>query len=79
MKSLHFFFQFKVIVKVMLGPTVSQSVCLGVESTLEFLRPDIILCLKVAVLSLWGALSDERSGLSPFSHFHQCLIPPVAL
>jgi hypothetical protein len=21
------------------------------------------LCLKVAVLSLWGALSDERAGL----------------
>jgi hypothetical protein len=26
------------------------------------------------VLSLWGALSDERSGLSPVSHFHQCLV-----
>jgi hypothetical protein len=36
--------------------------------------PDIIFCLKVAVLSLLGALSVERSGLSPVSHFHQCLV-----
>jgi hypothetical protein len=27
------------------------------------LRPDITSCLKVAVLFLWGALSDERTGL----------------
>jgi hypothetical protein len=30
--------------------------------------PDIIFCLAVAVLFLWGALSDERPGLSPVSH-----------
>jgi hypothetical protein len=30
-------------------------------------------CLKVAVLSLWGALSDERSGLSLVSHCQQYL------
>jgi hypothetical protein len=28
--------------------------------------PDITFCLKVAVLSMWGALSDERSGLLSF-------------
>jgi hypothetical protein len=27
-------------------------------------RPDVSSCLKVTVLSMWGALSDERSGLS---------------
>jgi hypothetical protein len=30
--------------------------------------PDVPSCLKVIVLSLWGALSDERSGLSFVSH-----------
>jgi hypothetical protein len=42
--------------------SVSQYVV--VSSSLWDLWPDIILCLKVAVLSLLGALSDERSGLS---------------
>jgi hypothetical protein len=32
------------------------------------------LYLLVAVMSLWGALSDERSGLSPVSHCHHCLV-----
>jgi hypothetical protein len=45
-----------------------------VSSSLWSLWPDIIFWLKVAVLSLWGALSDERSGLSPVSHCHQCLV-----
>jgi hypothetical protein len=47
--------------------TVSQSVCLGVEPILGLLTKYYFLsegfCLKVAVLSLWGALSDERMGL----------------
>jgi hypothetical protein len=34
----------------------------------------ILFCLKVPVLSLWGALSDERSGLSPVSHCQQYLV-----
>jgi hypothetical protein len=41
----------------------SQSVCLGVERTLWR-----CLGLKFVVLSLWGALSDERLGLSIVSH-----------
>jgi hypothetical protein len=45
-----------------------------VSSSLWNLWPDIILCLKVAVFFLWGALSDERSDLSPVSHCHQCLV-----
>jgi hypothetical protein len=59
-------------VKVMLRQMVSQYVLMS--SSLWNLWPDVIFCLNVAVLSLWGSLSDERSGLSPVSHFHQCLV-----
>jgi hypothetical protein len=57
----------KVKAKVMLWLTVSQSVSqyVLVSNSLWNLWADIIFCLKVAVLSLWGALSHERSGLSP--------------
>jgi hypothetical protein len=55
-------------VEVTLHLTVSQSVCRGVESTLGLVTRYYFLsegcCLKIAVLSLWGALSDDRSGLS---------------
>jgi hypothetical protein len=44
------------------------------SSSLWNLRPDIIFCLKVAVLSLWGTLSDDRLGLSPVSHCQQYLV-----
>jgi hypothetical protein len=54
--------------KVMLRLTVSQSVGLGVKFTLG-LMTRYYFCLKFAVLSLWGAPSDERSGLSPVSLF----------
>jgi hypothetical protein len=54
------------------GQSVSQYVL--VSSPLWNLWPDIIFCLKVAVLSLWGALSDERSGLFPVSHCQQYLV-----
>jgi hypothetical protein len=57
----------------MLRPAVGQSVCLGVKFTLN-LWADIIFCLKVTVLSLWAGLSDERLGLSPVGHCHQCLV-----
>jgi hypothetical protein len=50
----------------MLRQTVRQSVCRGVKFTLG--------PLKVAVLFLWDALSDERSGPSHVSHFQQCLV-----
>jgi hypothetical protein len=46
---------------------VSQSVCQGVDPTLGLLIRYYFLsegcCLKVVVLFLWGALSDERTGL----------------
>jgi hypothetical protein len=61
----------KVRIKVMLRQTVSQNVV--VSSSLWNPWLYITFCLKVAVLFLWGALSDERSGLSPVSHFNQCL------
>jgi hypothetical protein len=45
--------------------TVGQSVCLGVEPALGLVtRFFPFFPPKVVVLSLWGALSDERSGLS---------------
>jgi hypothetical protein len=48
----------KVKVKVLLRMTVSQSVSRGSW-------PDVYYCLTITVLFLWGALSDERTGL-PF-------------
>jgi hypothetical protein len=53
----------RVRVRVTLRLTVSQSVCLGVEPRLGLMTRYLIR-LKVTVLSIWGALSDERSGLS---------------
>jgi hypothetical protein len=54
-------------VRVTLRLTVSQSVCLGVEPRLG-LMTRYLFTLKVTVLSIWGALSDERSGLSFVGH-----------
>jgi hypothetical protein len=48
-------------VKVMLRPKVSRPVCL---EPIWGLRPDVYCCQTVAGLLLWGALSDERTGLS---------------
>jgi hypothetical protein len=54
-------------VEVTLQLTV-KSVCQGIEPTLRLVTRHYFLSkgcfLKVAVLSLWGALSGERSGLS---------------
>jgi hypothetical protein len=58
----------KTEVKVTLQLTVSQSLCQGIEPILGLVTRYYSLSegcfLNVAVLSLWGALSDERSGLS---------------
>jgi hypothetical protein len=48
----------------MLRPTVSQPVCLGIKAPIWGLRPDLCYCQTVAGLFMWGALSDERTGLS---------------
>jgi hypothetical protein len=62
----------KAKVKVTLRLAVSQSVCLGVEPNLGLLPRVFLLffIFKVTVLSFWGALSDERSGLSCVSLRH---------
>jgi hypothetical protein len=47
--------------------TDGQSVCLGVEHPCgtcdQILLPVGMLLSEIAVLYLWGALSDERTGL----------------
>jgi hypothetical protein len=57
-------------VRVTLRLTVSQSVCLGVEPHLG-LMTRYLFWMKVTVLSMWGALSDKRSGLSFVSQSRQ--------
>jgi hypothetical protein len=47
----------------MLRPTVSRPVYLGVKLHVRP-RPDFCYCQSVAGLLMWGALSDERTGLS---------------
>jgi hypothetical protein len=48
--------------------SVSRSVRQGMEPTLIFVTKYYFLsegcCLKLSVLSSWGAISDERSGLT---------------
>jgi hypothetical protein len=51
--------------KVTLRPTVSQSVSLGVEPHLGLMTRYLLLFDSYGlVFFLWGALSDERTGLS---------------
>jgi hypothetical protein len=56
----------------MLRLTVSQSVSMSWCQVHSGTCDQILFCLKVSVLSLWGALFDKRSGLSPVSHCHLC-------
>jgi hypothetical protein len=48
----------------MLRPTVGRPVCLGTKHPFVAYDQIFITCVTVTVLFLWGALSDERSGLS---------------
>jgi hypothetical protein len=47
----------------MLRPTVSPPVYLGVKPHLGH-KTSFLLLSEVAVLFMWGALPDERTGLS---------------
>jgi hypothetical protein len=53
-------------VRVSLQLTVSQSVCLGVEPHLGLMTKYLFIYFlwKLRSCQFWGALSDERSGLS---------------
>jgi hypothetical protein len=48
----------------MLRPTVCRPVCLGIKHPIWGLRPDFYYCQPVAGLLMWGALSDDMTGLS---------------
>jgi hypothetical protein len=48
----------------LLRPTASRPVCLRINHQIWSLRPDLYYCQTFAGLLMWGALSDERTGLS---------------
>jgi hypothetical protein len=53
------------------GQSVSMSWCQVYSETCDQI---LFSVWKLLCCLCGGALSDERSGLSPVSHFHQCLV-----
>jgi hypothetical protein len=53
-------------VKVILRPTGQPASLSWNKAPIWNLRPDLDYCLTIAGLLVWGALSDERTGL-PFA------------
>jgi hypothetical protein len=47
-----------------LRPTVSWPVCLGIKHPFGAYDQIFITCVTITVFFLWGALSDERTGLT---------------
>jgi hypothetical protein len=48
----------------MLRPTVSRPACLGIKQPFGAYDQIFITCMTITVLFLWGALYDERTGLT---------------
>jgi hypothetical protein len=57
-------------VEVLLRPTISRPVCRVVKNPFWGPRPEFYYCHTVAGSLMWGAFSDERTGLSFFG-LHQ--------
>jgi hypothetical protein len=68
-------FQLKVKFKVILRPTVSRLICLGIKHHLGLKTKFVLLSDSWAGLLMWGVLSDERKG----SHFPESQSTVVSL
>jgi hypothetical protein len=49
--------------KTLIVTTFKAKVTLWLSSPFWFSQPDVCYCLMITVVSLWGTLCDERSGL----------------